>query len=347
MAYPMDWMIAERERHKTAQWSSSKPARLTGMALPRRLQLDLAGAVGLMMLPWAVRAQQPVASVPTSGVSLKGAMTVADGRATLANNGEVTAGDKAATVTLQRGGTMLLCASTAVQIAKDSTRAAPGDAGLLFSLNRGAFETSYTPGAYSDVILTPDLRLLVSGPGQANVKVRVNGQGDTCVDNPGEHAPYVIASSLADGGAYRVRPGQRVLFVGGSLQQVVDNEQEPCGCPPVVPVAMAGNDKSGGPSSTAADTAFPTAVSEGLQAPPTLAGSPPVVLPGEAHAQVSATLSSATPPGPPPAAARSPATKIVTPAAIPAPVVPVATQQKPRGLFGNIGHFFAKVFGAS
>ncbi len=346
----MDWILAKREPHHTAQRSSSRllfgAVRLKNMALPNHLRLDVASMVGcIFLLPWAAWAQVPVASVPTSGVSLKGAMTVADGRAVLANNGEVTAGDKAATITLQRGGTMLVCASTSVQIAKDSTRVAPGDAGLLFSLNRGAFETSYTPGAYSDVILTPDLRLLVSGPGESKVKVRVNGQGDTCVDNPGEHAPYVIASSLADGGAYRVRPGQRVLFVAGSLQQVVDNEQEPCGCPPEVPVGVAANGKSGGPSSTAADTAFPVAVSEGLQAPPTLAGSPPVVAPGQAHAQVSATLSSSTPPVPPPA------TPAKAPAASPVPVVPPQpvqpVQARPRGLFGNIGHFFAKVFGAS
>ncbi len=299
----------------------------------------------------AVNAQQePIASTATEGVSLHGAMSVTNGRATIANNGEVTAGTRTAAVALTRGGSVSVCASTTVHIAKDAVMHAvgkPEDAGLMFSLDRGAFETSYMPGAYSDVILTPDLRLLVSGPGESKVKIRVNGQGDTCVDNPGEHAPYVLASSLAEGGAYRVRPGQRVLFVGGSLQQVVDNEQEPCGCPPEVPVGVAANDKSGGPSSTAADTAFPTAVSEGLQAPPTLAGSPPVVKPGEAHAQVSATLSSATPPGPGPAPVAPVAPRAVAQAS-PAPVAPAPlAQPKPRGLFGSIGHFFSKVFGAS
>ncbi len=274
--------------------------------------------------------------MPTEGVVLHGAMTVVNGRATLANNGEIAALEKASIVTLQRGGTLLVCASTAVQIAKDSAphaAGAPGDAGLMFSLNRGAFEAHYTPGAYSDVILTPDLRLLVSAPGQADLKLRVNPQGDTCVDNAGENAPYVIASSLIEGGAYRIRPGQRVLFVHGSLGQVVDNEREPCGCPPAEPANEVG--KSGGPSSTPADTAFPVAVSEGLQPPPKLGGSAPIVPNGEAHAQVSATLSSSTPPVPPPAAA---------PVSQPAPGKPPAPK---RGVFGSIGHFFARVFGAS
>ncbi len=265
-------------------------------------------------------------------------MTVVNGRATLANNGEVAALERNTTVALERGGTLLVCASTAVRIGKDATPrsqsalgGAPADAGLLFSLNRGAFEARYTPGAYSDVILTPDLRLLVSGPGQADLKLRVNAQGDTCVDNAGENAPYVIASSLMDGGAYRVRSGQRVLFLKGALKDVVDNEREPCGCPPPEPAAA----KSGGPSSTPADTAFPTAVSEGLQAPPKLEGPAPVapVVPnGQPHAQVTATLSSNTPPEPPPVAV--------------APAAPVPKPTPKRGFFGSIGHFFGRVFGA-
>ncbi len=295
----------------------------------------------------AINAQQePIASAPTEGVSLHGAMSVANGRAAIANNGEITAGTRTAAVALTRGGSLSVCASTTVHIAKAAMMGAvgkPGDAGLMFSLDRGAFETSYTPGAYSDVILTPDLRLLVSGPGESRVRVRVNGQGDTCVDNPGEHAPYVLVSSLADGGVYRVQPGQRVMFVGGSLQQVVDNEQEPCGCPPEVPVSVAADGKSGGPSSTAADTAFPTAVSEGLQAPPTLAGSPPVVKPGEAHAQIAATLSSATPPVPPQLTAIT-----ITASPVPSPpaVLPQPVPSRPKSFFGSIGHFFARVFGA-
>lgn len=311
------------------------------MRVGRLIPMALAATCGM-----GAQAQQPaaasqvVASVATEGVSLRGAISVVDGRAAIANNGEVTAGDKTAQVTLARGGTLSVCASTTVHIAKDvvaHATAKPGDAGLMFSLDRGAFETNYTPGAYSDVILTPDLRLLISAPGQTNLKVRVNQQGDTCVDNAGDNAPYVTASSLRDGGAYRVRPGQRVLFVHGSLEQVVDSEHEPCGCPPAIPVAVAdGNStKLGGPSSTPADTAFPTAVSEGLQAPPAQTG-PPVVPAGEAHAQVAATLSSNTPPVPPPDVAA------------PAPAPQQAPAPTPhRGLFHSLGHFFSRVFGGS
>ena len=68
------------------------------------------------------------------------------------------------------------------------------------------------------------------------------------------NAPYVLVSSVFDGGAYRVQPGQRVMFQHGSLHEVVDQEKEPCGCPP--PVRTSNE--------------FPLAQSEGLAplAPP-------------------------------------------------------------------------------
>lgn len=275
--------------------------------------------------------QQPVASVSTTGVNLRGSMSVANGRAVIANNGEITAGASTAQVALARGGSLAVCRSTSVHIGRDSQPSAtpdPNDTALMFSLDHGAFEAHYTSGAYSDVILTPDLRLFVSPPGKTNLSLRVSAQGDTCVDNAGQDAPYVIVSSLMDGGAYRVRPGQRVLFVHGSLNQVVDNEHDPCGCPPDEPATPGSND-------------FPTAVSEGLEAPPKLSG-PPVVPPGQVHAEVSATLSSNTPPpGPPPAS--TPRAAPTTPPA----AAPIGKAPSPhRGFFHSIGHFFSKVFGA-
>lgn len=296
----------------------------------------------LLFAASAACAQQPVASVSTQDVRLQHVVSVANGRAVLANNSDITALGKTADVSLARGGTLMVCASTTLHIAQDvspgaSTRSA--DAGLMFWLDRGAFETDYQPAAFSDVILTPDLRLLVSGPGMARLKLRINEQGDTCVDNSGENAPYVVVSSLMNGGVYRVRAGQRVLFVHGSLNQVVDNESEPCGCPPAQPTpAVAANGKHlGGPSSTAADTAFPTAISEGLAPPPGLQTTP-VVPPGVPHAEVAATLSSTAPLGPPPAGAQ---TTSAVPAAPPQP-----HRLKRRGFFGRVGHFFARIFGA-
>ena len=312
-----------------------------------------------------------IATVATQGVSLSGSLSVANGRATIGNDGAITAGDSTADVTLTRGGHLKVCASTKIQLSTDNTIQA-GAGALMIALDRGALEAHYTPGRYSDVLLTPDLRILISGPGQADLSLRVNNQGDTCIDNHGDHAPYVLASSLFEGGAYRVQPNQRVLFEHGSLSQVVDNEQEPCGCPPSSssqPLSLADSGVTGAhpaapaqkvaANPTAAPNPFPLAESEGLQQPPP-PPTKPVVPTGETHVEVSAALAydarhpdalSALP-----ASAETSAAPASTPASTPTPLptsaihvaeAPPAPPAKPKrhtGLFGHLGHFFKRLF---
>lgn len=298
----------------------------------------------------AVGQQQPIAYVPTDGVTVSGSLEVVNGKATIGNDGSITAGDKTANVTLARGGEVRLCASTTVHLTRD--RSVTPDSGkdstaLMLSLDRGALEASYKTGSYSDVLLTPDLRILVSGPGDADLKMRVNQKGDTCIDNHGDNAPYITVTSQFEGGVYRVKPNQRVLFEHGSLEQVVDNEPETCGCPPAVPVAIASaNGKPvGGPSSTPADTAFPLAESEGLKPPPP-PPSQPVVPQGTPHAQVEVPLiyNGADPKGQTEAPAATPPLAVAT-VAPPAEVQPAEKPAKSGGFFHGIGHFFSKLFG--
>ncbi len=298
----------------------------------------------------AMGQQQPIAYVPTDGVTVSGSLEVVNGKATIGNDGSITAGDKTAHVTLARGGEIRLCASTTVHLTRD--RSVVPDSGkdstaLMLSLDRGALEASYKTGSYSDVLLTPDLRILVSGPGDADLKMRVNQKGDTCIDNHGDNAPYITVTSQFEGGIYRVKPNQRVLFEHGSLEQVVDNESEPCGCPPVTPVAIAKADGKpvGGPSSTPADTAFPLAESEGLKPPPP-PPSQPVVPQGTPHAQVEVPLiyNGADPKAPTAAPAATPPPTVAT-AAPPAEAPPEEKPAKSGGFFHSVGHFFAKLFG--
>lgn len=293
---------------------------------------------------------ESIATVPVEGVALSGSLSIENGRATIGNNGTITAGDKTAHVSLTRGGDLNVCASTKIHLSTDNST--PGGA-LMIAIDRGAIEAHYTPGQYSDVVLTPDLRILISPPGEADVSLRVNSQGDTCVDNHGDHAPYVLASSLFDGGAYRVQPNQRVLFEHGSLHEVVDKEQEPCGCPPATPQSVANTGVSGKtpaqPGETVAqkkaeaENPFPLAESEGLKAPP---ASPktPIVPVGEAHAQVDVplTYNSDQPLLPEKPMAEGPATTARQPE-ITAQAKPAKSH--PPGLFGHIGHFFKRLFG--
>ena len=114
-----------------------------------------------------------------------------------------------------------MCASSTVKLAADSSAPAGEVPGLLIALDHGAVEMSFAASTAreknADTLLTPYFRILIGGPNAADVKVRLGEHGDTCVDNAGGNAPYVVVTSVFDGGLYRVQPGQRVMFEHGSL----------------------------------------------------------------------------------------------------------------------------------
>jgi hypothetical protein len=266
-------------------------------------------------------------SVPGAALTVEGAMQTWNGRAYLMGSGSISAGEATAEVTLPSRGTLRVCASSNVKLAADASAPAGEVPGLLIALDRGAVEMSFAPSTAreknADTLLTPYFRILIGGPNAADVKVRLGEHGDTCVDNSGTNAPYVVVISVFEGGIYRVQPGQRVMFEHGRLQSVVDQESEPCGCPP--PARTESNE-------------FPLAQSEGLA--PSSAQAPVVAAP-PAHG-ANTTLSYNGTDG----QAQTTGPVTVTPAAsaTPAPQVPV--KQKKQGFFGRIGQFFRRIFGA-
>jgi hypothetical protein len=277
---------------------------------------------------------QPIAiipldsKIPGAAAEVTGALKVYNGRAFISANGAVTSGSETTLVTLPYRGTLRICASTTVNLAIGSKVPAGEIPGLMMAMDHGAVEASFATGRDSDFLITPDFRILIGGPGAANVNVRLARNGDTCVDNAGVNAPYVLVSSVFDGGAYRVQSGQRVMFQHGSIHEVVDQEKEPCGCPPA---AKGANE-------------FPLAQSEGLA--PTLH---PVPIPTEQvghETQTTATLTynSAEHAPKPVEAAQPAATQQAGAPAAPA-AKPPAKQKKP-GFFRHVGNFFRKVFGA-
>jgi hypothetical protein len=137
-------------------------------------------------------------------------------------------------------------------------------------------------------------------------------------------------SSLFEDGLYRVQPGQRVMFQQGSLHQVVDDEKEPCGCPPPVPPNADGN-------------AFPLAQSEGLA--PTAPVAPTPEQPANLPSTTTAPLIHNSSPAPV-ATAPAPASTLAAAAqSAPASAAPVPQEKKP-GFFKRVGNFFKKIFGA-
>lgn len=299
-------------------------------------------------LPLAAQQAEPTVIAHTSArdVQVAGAVDLHGGDLQLGNGSTITASGQPVKISLDRGGQLLLCSTTSLHLSRDRSIPDPANTALMMALDRGAVEAHYTVGKYSDVLLTPDLRILISGPGEANLSVRVNGQGDTCVDNHGADAPYVTVTSQLAGGLYRVLPNQRVTFEHGSLSEMVDNEPGPCGCPatPAIDVASASKkpgQSAGGPSSTPADTAFPLEESEGL-APPPAAPTTPVAPAGQVHVEVTAPLvyngEQPQPTTVAPAATTPPASTTTRAEASP----PEAAQ--PHGVFHRIGHFFSRIF---
>lgn len=299
-------------------------------------------------------APTPIAIVPTSSAAtVTGALQVTDGKTLIANSGAITSGDKTTEVVLPRRGILRVCASTTVKLTADTTEPAgnapaiqPGDdsPGLMMALDHGALETDFAIGRNSDILLTPDFRILLGGPGASHVNIRLGPHGDTCVDNalpggasstPAANAPYVLVTGIFDGGVYRVQPGQRVMFQHGSLRDVVDQEKEPCGCP--APPRPNSND-------------FPLAQSAGLApianpatAPkpqPTVKKLPPEVSTPMVYQAAPLPLGPEQKPQPDSASATTQAGGS-QPAARTA-----ALQKKHRSFLKKIGGFFRKIFGA-
>jgi hypothetical protein len=265
---------------------------------------------------------------PDTAAMVKGALQISAGKAIIAASGEVTSGAATTEVTLPRRGVLRVCASTSVKLAADHSVPAGEVPGLMMVLEQGALEASFATGRNSDILLTPDFRILIGGPGAAEVKVRLGQHGDTCVDNAGVNAPYVLVASVFDGSIYRVQPGQRVMFQHGSLQEVVDQEKEPCGCP----VAPRPNSND-----------FPLAQSAGLA--PLPSPTPAVAIPTGAPPAATDTFvfNSAAP---------APIITVEQPAAAPAAAAPSVPPQanppaqKQPGFFTRLGRFFKRIFGA-
>jgi hypothetical protein len=232
MQGPMRATIERRQIHRRRFAALALLAAASGVYAQSQAPANTGGSPADM---------HPIAIVPLdSGIAgaasaVTGDLQVYGGRAFITANASVTSGAGTTHVTLPFRGVLLVCSLTTVKLAADSTSRTGDVPGLLLALDHGALEMSYASGRNSDTLMTPDFRILISGPGAVDVKVRLGPKGDTCVDNAGANAPYVLVSSVFDGGAYRVQPGQRVMFQHGSLHEVVDQEKESCGCPPGEP----------------------------------------------------------------------------------------------------------------
>jgi hypothetical protein len=207
-------------------------AHLSPMLLfSHRLVLPLTVVVCALQLPSF--AQQAVGELYASDASVKGSVILANSGTTVLSGSSIKAGAQAATLKLDRGGSVLVCEGTNLSVA--SSRSGRE---LLFSLNAGNLELNYLLGTEADRLLTPDFQLMLPGPGTVHVAVRVTPQGDTCVQSlPSNVSAIVVSESMGDA-TYQVKPDEAVLFRGGHLTQASRSVQN-CGCPAPPPVQTA------------------------------------------------------------------------------------------------------------
>jgi hypothetical protein len=295
--------------------------------------------VGLSM----AQAQQSIGTVGVQDATVAGALEVSNGRAVLVGSTTVTARDKVAEVSLNRGGTVRVCATSGLHLTAGKSVDGSSSVPLMLALDRGAIEVQMS-ATTRDVVMTPDLRFTMRGDGPLDLQLRVTRNGDTCVENRGAQAPVLNVADQFGEATYELRAGQHVLFEHGSLKEVVDHESSPCGCPPEPTMSVADallhpnapGDAAAGAKTAAEQHPFPAAVSAGLA--PTAVPQAPT---GAVHSQVSASLSSGggtdSLPEPEAAAKSAPA---------PAAVVATPPPAPPKhDLVHAVGRFFKRIFG--
>ncbi|MGB7553720.1 MAG: hypothetical protein WBM04_05060 [Candidatus Korobacteraceae bacterium] len=193
--------------------------------------------VGLVLgMCCGVEAQQPLGELYATDARVKGAVILAGSGTSVLSGSSIAAGAQNATLKLERGGSLLVCSGTNL-----SVNASQNGRELMFSLNSGNLEMNYPLGAAADTLLTPDLRLLLPGPGTIHIAVKVTPQGDTCVQSlPWNVASIVVSETMGDA-TYQVKPDEAVLFKAGHLSEATRTKQN-CGCPisqPIPPTQVA------------------------------------------------------------------------------------------------------------
>jgi hypothetical protein len=300
-------------------------------------------AVLVLGMCCTAEAQQTLGELYATDARVKGSVILAGSGTSVLSGSSIAAGAQNATLKLERGGSLLVCSGTNL-----SVNASQNGRELMFSLNSGNLEMNYPLGAAADTLLTPDLRLLLPGPGTVHIAVKVSPQGDTCVQSlPWNVAAIVVSETMGDA-TYQVKPDEAVLFKGGHLSEAAATKQH-CGCPLSQPIP-------------------PTQVARAAPPPPPAAESKPIPLAlkpppadQDVHIAVSAPLVFRAD-DPAPDLAETVATlKLehnqvlqLDPVVLPPPQLQkthaersapvVAQKEQKRGLFSKVGAFFATIF---
>jgi AMIN domain len=292
----------------------------------------------------------------SSGVAVE-----AGGR--LAADSALTAGAETSILRLARGGEVRVCPRTTLSVT-------PSENGrdLMLGMSTGALEAHYTLNSSADSVVTPDFRMLLSGPGEVNYAISANARGDTCVRALPGNTASVTVSEVIGNGTYQVKASEQAFFRAGRLDQMETTVPEDCGCPPPqVPVMRAAL-----PAPTVSEKDLPPAVhlaqpgEAAKPAPPSESGSrmsaqetspsqatvtsaPPEVAdlpapsPSAAHVQIDAPFVFRASDSPASAPDLGAGTLPMSRTATPAPVLTIAEPPR-KGVMEKVRGFFASIF---
>jgi hypothetical protein len=317
-------------------------------------------------------AQKPIGHMKSGDAMVRGSVVLNGNSAALMSGAFIESAQTAAVVTLERGGELTVCPNSAVTI----TASASGRDQLV-GVSSGTIETHYTLAANSDTIMTPDFRLLLTGPGDFHFGISLGTTGDVCVQGFPDSTASLVVNELLGDGSYQVKPGERIRFRNGSVANAAPNpnpnpnpnndQQGPCGCP-VAPARNAAVPKPatelGFPEQQSQQAAVAIASGKPAPEPPAVAGIPAPAKTGEIQLQIDAPMvfrGDAAPPVGPPMPAITPRSQL-KPKAFPtfpeiavsrpeqpvptSPTIASAAKPRKRNIFQKFGSMIARLFGS-